>query len=69
MSGAAYYFGCWDQVGHGLRDSKGGRVRTLPDNFPVPERTLDGGFLPPRQPQYAGRAVLAHLGGWTILSF
>jgi hypothetical protein len=64
-----FYFGCWDRSGHFLVTPGGRHVYDNPKDFPVREGILDGGLLPPFQPQVEGRAVLVHLSGWTILSF
>jgi hypothetical protein len=66
----AYYFGCWQEPGHYLF-APGGRnaERHIPDDFPVSVHILDGGLLPPKLPEVEGRASLAHINGWTILSF
>ena len=44
----ALYFGCWDQPGHYLHDSRGRRLYSgnkLLSDFPWDERIMDTGFL------------------------
>lgn len=66
-----FYFGCWREPGHFLRNVQGGTLhdQTLPADFPCNFRMLDGGFLPPKLPQTEGRATVVHLNHWTIVTF
>ncbi len=66
-----FYFGCWTEAGHHLRDERGQTIneRRMPSDFPCGECVLDGGFLPPKQPEQEGLATVAHLNGWTVLAF
>lgn len=65
-----YYFGCWQEAGHYLRDPRGYTHHyRLEPTFPVAEHVLDGGLLPPGLPEVEGRASLIHVNGWTILTF
>ena len=66
-----YYFGKWPDVyaGHHLYDKSGYTLHNLPKDFPCAEGALDGGLLPPNQPEIEGVASVVHLNGWTILAF
>ena len=72
MIDGAFYFGCWNEPGHFLRSANGRTHHvdaTLPDDFPLMWRILDGGLLPPCRPQVEGIATFIHINGWTVLSF
>lgn len=71
MTDDAFYFGCWDRLGHFLFDVHGRTRRegTLPADFPVMTHALDGAMLGYDRQQVEGRAYVAHVRGWTILSF
>jgi len=66
-----FYFGCWDAPGHYLHNRNGATLswHSIPEDFPVFVSILDGGLLPPHQPQEEGKAVLVHINAWTILTF
>lgn len=66
-----YYFGCVGDAGHFLWDHLGNRLshsaadRLLSFKFTI----LDACLLSPNAPQTEGLAAVAHIGGWSILSF
>lgn len=68
-----YYFGCWSESGHYLWDHCGRRISQtnsdLPRDFPMQVNALDGGLIPERSRSGNGEAYLAHVNGWTIISF
>lgn len=67
----AFYFGVWDEhKGHYLRDPAGQTYHLrLQEDFPMSDQSIDGGLLPPMLPEEEGRASLAQINGWTVLSF
>ena len=72
MSEGCFYFGCWGQVGHYLRDQHGESMGygKASKKTGIPEEVvlnIDGGFLPKDTTQ--GRAAIHHVDGWTILAF
>ncbi len=70
MNDNFFYFGCWDRPGHFLYDTSGRcSDRQTPADFPVEYRILDGGLLPPNQPQKQGRLSVWRTNGWAIISF
>ena len=69
-----FYFGCIEGTGHYLWAASGARLHheshpDFPADFPVQIHALDGGLMPPKQPPPQERAFLAHINGWTIISF
>ena len=71
MVDGVFYFGCHREAGHYLwRPGPSLASRRLPDDFPVDgPRVLDGGLLPPNQPETEGAVTHLWLNGWTILTF
>lgn len=74
MKNEAYFFGCWKECGHVLRDKHGYSVgeygkNKLPADFPIKPDSLDGSLLYGIKEQIEGRTVLSHIGNWTIISF
>lgn len=74
MKDGIYYFGCIKESGHYLWTRRGNRLYEhdpdLKDHFPLQIHILDGGLIPPAtwiHPQ--GHAFLAHINGWTVISF
>lgn len=72
MTTDAFYYGCWNEVGHFLFKPDGDSIREFnpcfPKDFPVKPGLLDGAFLGCQWgPQF--EAVLSHVGNWTIISF
>lgn len=67
-----FYFGCWNgRVGHYLYDTRGSTRSDYspPAGFPIRSTILDGGLLPPGEPQTEGVATFCHINGWTVISF
>lgn len=65
-----FYFGCWNgNTGHYLFDPHGRTQWNDPQRFPFRSTILDGGLLPPNEPQAEGVAALCHISGWTVISF
>jgi hypothetical protein len=68
-----YYFGCWskERGGHYLYGPGGSNMSrgALPADFPVTLSALDGALLGYQKRETEGEAALAHIGGWTIVSF
>lgn len=70
---SCYYFGCIGESGHYLFDQNERHVYEsgLSKGFPVKISILDGGLFPQKLGHYTrdGEAFLAHINGWTIVSF
>ena len=69
----SFYFGCWKSAGHFLHYENGQHVyerdEAFPKDFPVTVHTLDGGLLGYPEQEIEGKAVLSHIGDWTVISF
>lgn len=66
----AFYFGCIRDSGHYLWDvNHQTRTHEVPEGFPCPLATLDGGLLP-KSKHYPTQGVtyLSYINGWTLLS-
>lgn len=75
-----FYFGCYGEAGHYLYRPTGNRVVELGRCYrgdrlglPFAERILDGGLIPDHWPRpdahLQGQCFLAHINGWTLVSF
>lgn len=69
-----FYFGCWGEKGHYLRDVNRNHVRN--DRTATPWEGMDGvlcpgyvRYMPFNTPQPEGEAALHHKEGWTALAF
>ncbi len=67
--GDCFYFGCHREAGHYLWSETARQVWDRENRFPFRYEILDGGLLPVREPQIEGKAVLVHIGTWTVVTF
>ncbi len=61
-----YYFGCWDQVGHYLKDHTGKDVSMYNNDLPW---DLIDGVLCPTDTSKPGIVKIHHNNGWTAAAF
>lgn len=66
--GKCYYCGCYNETGHYLWDERNHKVHYV-KGIPFRWEILDGGLLPPHEPETEGLAEIIHIGSWTIITF